>query len=86
MQLGAVAFVLTETVFRKLGAEVTHHLIARDFRNHAGGSNREADAIAINDCRLRKWKWEHRQPIDQDMVRLQGEGDERGAHRFVGRA
>ena len=68
MQFGAVTFMLAETILGKLRAKVTHHSIARDFRDHAGGSDTQTDAIAINDCCLWKWKWNDRQTVDQNVV------------------
>jgi len=64
MQFGSVTFVLAETILWELGAKVTHHPVARNFGNHAGGSDAQADTIAINDRGLRKWKRDNRQPVD----------------------
>ena len=40
VQLGAVAFMLAEAIFRKAGAEVTHHCVASDLGDDAGGRDR----------------------------------------------
>ena len=56
MQFGSVAFVLVEAILRELGAKVTHHPVARYLGDHAGGSDAQADAVAVNDGRLRKRK------------------------------
>ena len=56
MQFCSVTFVLAETILRKLGAEVTHDPVSRDLRDHACGGNAQADAIAVDNCCLRKWK------------------------------
>jgi hypothetical protein len=82
----AVAFVLAETILRKTGAEVAHNRIARDFRDHARGGNAETVAIAVDDRRLRQWKRENRQAIDENMVGSLVERGERGPHRLVGGA
>ena len=39
MQFGAVTFVLAEGILRKPSAKVTHHSIARDLGDDAGGSD-----------------------------------------------
>ena len=64
MQFGSVTFVLAETILRELSAKVTHHAIPRYLGDHAGGSDAQADAVTIDDRRLRERKWDHRQPID----------------------
>ena len=85
MQLGAVAFVLAETIVGKACAEVTHHLVARHLGDHAGGGDRQAVTIAVDDRGLWEWKRKDRQSVDKDVI---GRGKERGAggaHRFVRR-
>ena len=86
VQLGAVALVLAEAIFRETRAEVAHNRVARDLRDHARGRDAEAVAIAIDDRRLRQGKGKNRQAIDEDVLGLQRERGQRGAHRFVGRA
>ena len=39
MQFGSVTFVLTEAILRKVSAKVTHHPVARDLGDYAGGGN-----------------------------------------------
>lgn len=68
MQFGAVTFMLAERILRKLRAKVTHHSISRDLGDYAGGSDAQADAITIDDCRLWKRKRDYGQTVDQDMV------------------
>ena len=68
MQFGAVTFMLAERILRKPRAKVTHHSVARDLGDHAGRGDAQADAITINDGRLRKRKWNNRQAIDQNVV------------------
>jgi hypothetical protein len=68
MQFSSVTFVLAEAILGKLSAKVTHHPIACDLGDDAGGSDAQADAIAVDDGRLRKWKRDHRQPVDQYVV------------------
>jgi len=53
MQFCSVTFVLAETILRELRAKVTHDPIARHLRNDACRGDAQADAIAIDDCRLR---------------------------------
>jgi len=83
MQFGAVALVLAETIFGKLRAEVTHHSVPGDFGDHARGRDRKAVTIALDDRRLRKWKWKNRQPIDQNVFWRNAERPERYSHCFV---
>jgi hypothetical protein len=86
VQFRAVAFVLAETIFRKMRAEVAHNRIASDFRDHGRRRNAEAVAIAIDDRRLRQRKGKDRQAVDENVLRLKGEGGDGRAHRLVGRA
>jgi hypothetical protein len=83
MDLSAVTFMLAEAILRKMGTEVTHHSVTRNFRDHTGSGDRKAEAIAIDDSGLRKRKGNHGQAINQDVVRRVGEGGNGGAHRFV---
>ena len=83
MQFSAVTFMLAETIFGKTCAEVTHHHVTRHFRDHAGGSDGKAEAIAIDDGGLRKRKWNHGQAIDQYVIGRNRERGNGGAHRFV---
>ena len=83
MKFGAVALVLVETIFGKLRAEVTHHPIARHFRDHARGGDAQTVAIAVDDRRLWKWKWKDRETVDQNVFGRRGERAERDPHRFL---
>ena len=69
MQLSSVTFVLVEAILWEMGAKVTHHPIARYLGNHAGGSDAQTQTVAIDDRSLREGKGNHRQPVDQNMVR-----------------
>ena len=86
MQFRAIAFVLAEAILGKPRAEVPHNRVARHLGDHTGGGNAKAEAIAIDNCRLRKRKWENGQSVDEDMVRPETEGCGGDAHRFVRRA
>lgn len=86
MQLGAVALVLAETIMRELRAKVSHQTVARDLRDDARGRDAQAQAVAIDDCGLRKRKRKDRQAIDQDMVGRNAQSCEGDAHRLVRRA
>ena len=86
MQLSRVAFVLAKAILGKTGAKVTHHHVPRHFRDHAGGGDRQAEAIAVNNGGLWKWKGNNGQAIDQDVIWRAGECGDGGAHRFVRRA
>ena len=86
MQFCSVTFVLAETILRKLRAKVTHDPVARDLRDHACRGDAQADAIAIDNCRLRKWKRNHRQTVNQNVVRRFEHRFNRKAHRTVARA
>ncbi len=86
MQFSAVTFMLAETIFGKMGAEVTHHSVAGDFGDHAGGGNAKAEAIAVYDGGLWKWKRNDGQAIDQNVIGRNGKRGNGHAHRVVGRA
>ena len=86
MQFCSVTFVLAETILRELRAKVTHDPVAGDLRDHACRSDAQADAIAIDNCRLRQWKGNHRQTINQNVVRRFEQRFDGEAHRTVARA
>ena len=69
MQLSSVTFVPVEAILRELGAKVTHHTVARYLGDHAGCSDAQTDAVAVNNRSLRKRKRNDGQSINQDMVR-----------------
>ena len=85
MQFCSVTFVLAERILRELPAKVTHDPVARDLRDHACRGDAQADAIAIDNCRLRKWKRNHRQTVNQNVVRRFEQRFNREAHRSVAR-
>jgi hypothetical protein len=64
MQFSSVTFVLAEAILGELSAKVTHQPVARHLGDDAGGSDAQADAITVDDSRLRKWKRDHRQTVD----------------------
>ena len=84
MQFRAVAFVLAEAILGKTRAEVAHNRIASDFRDHRRRRDAETVAIAIDDRGLRQRKGKDRQAVDENVLRLKGEGGNRRAHRFMG--
>jgi hypothetical protein len=86
MQFSSVAFVLAEAILGELSAKVTHQPVACDLGDDAGSSDAQADAITVDDGRLRKWKWDHRQAVDQDVLRRLEQGFDRQAHGAVARA
>jgi hypothetical protein len=86
VQFRAVTFVLAKAIFRETRAEVAHNRVARDLGDDARGRDREAVAIAVDDRGLREREREHRQTVDEDVLRLRGEAGEGGVHRLVGRA
>src|SRR6266478_5355866 len=86
MQFGGVTFVLAEAILGKMSAEVTHHRVPRDFRDHARSGDRQAEAIAIDNGGLWKWKRNNGQAIDQNVIRRNGQRGKGRAHRFVRRA
>jgi hypothetical protein len=69
MEFCSVTFVLAETILRKLCAKVTHDPVARDLRDHAGGGDAQADAIAVDNCRLWERKRNDRQTVNQNVLR-----------------
>src|SRR5258708_33782213 len=60
-QFRAVALMLAEAIIGKIRAEVTHHPVARDLGDDAGGSDAEAEAIALPDGRLGQRGREYRE-------------------------
>jgi hypothetical protein len=86
VQFGSVTFVLAEAILWELSAKVTHDPVARYLGDHASGSDAQADAITVNDCRLRQRKRDHGQPIDQDMVGRFQQAFDRHAHCAMARA
>jgi hypothetical protein len=86
VQFCAVAFVLAEAILRKTRAEVAHNRIARHFRDYGRGRDAEAVAIAIDDRGLRQRKGKNREAVDENVLRLKGEGGNGGPHRLMGRA
>ena len=85
MQFRSVTFVLAETILWKLRAKVTHDPVARDLRNHACCGNAQTNAIAIDNCRLRKWKRNHGQTINQNVVGRFEQRFNRDTHRTMTR-
>ena len=83
MQLGAVALMLAETILREARAEFTHQSVARHFRDHARGRDAQAQAIAVDDRRLREREWEDRQSVDQDVLGQNRQATNRDPHRRV---
>jgi hypothetical protein len=86
MQFCSVTFVLAETILRVLPAKVTHHPVAGNLRDHACRGDAQTDAIAIDNCRLRKWKRNYWQTINQNVVWRFEQRFDREAHRTVARA
>jgi len=86
VEFGAVTFVLAEAILRETRTEVAHNRIARHFRDHARGRDREAVAIAVDDRRLREREGEHREAVDENVFRLNGESGYGDPHRLVARA
>jgi hypothetical protein len=86
MQFCSVTFVLAEAILRELRAKVTHDPVPRDLGNHTCRGDAQADAIAIDNCRLRKWKWNHWQTINQNVVRRFEQRFNREAHRTMARS
>jgi hypothetical protein len=60
MQLGSITFVLREAILRELRAKVTHHTVPRYLGDHAGRSDAQANAIAVDNRSLRKRERDHR--------------------------
>ena len=68
MQFRGVAFVLAEAILGKTRTEVPHNRVARHLGNDTRGGDAEAETIAIDDSRLRKWKWDDGKAIDEHMI------------------
>lgn len=82
MQLGSVSLVLAETILRKTRAKLPHQSVARHLRDHARRRDAQAEAIAIDDRRLRKRKWKNRESVDQDVLRRNRQAGDRDSHRL----
>src|SRR5262249_61176981 len=85
MQFCSVTFVLVEAILRELSTKVTHYSVTSDFCDHACCSDAQADAIAIDNCGLGHWEWNHRQTIDEDVVWRFEQGFGGQANRTVAR-
>ena len=83
MQIGSVTFVLAETIFRKLRAEFSHHRIARHLCDHARGRDAQAEAVAIDDCRLRDRKRINGKTVDEHVLRRGKQRCDGDAHRLM---
>ena len=83
MQFGSVTFVLAEAILGELRTKVTHDAVARDLGDDARGSDAKTDAITIDDGRLRKWKRDYGQPVDQDVLGRLNQGFGCQAHGAV---
>lgn len=83
MDLSAVTFMLAEAILRKMGAEVTHHSVPRNFRDHTGSGDGKAEAIPIDNSGLGNWKGNNGQPINQHVLRCAGERCSGLPHRSV---
>ena len=68
VQFRAVAFVLAEAILGKARTEVAHNRVAGDLGDHAGRGNAEAEAIAVDNCGLRKREGENGKAVDEHMV------------------
>jgi hypothetical protein len=75
--------MLLEAILREFQAKVTHHPVPRHFGDHAGGCDTQTDAVALNNGGLWKWKGDHWESIDQDVVGRVHECGDRKAHRLV---
>jgi len=84
VQLSAVAFVLVKAIFWKMRAKVTHHSIPRHLGDDTRCRNAQTVAIAVYDRCLRKWKWQNRQPIDEDVIGSGNEHCDGRLHRLMG--
>src|SRR5215211_2340627 len=85
MQFCSITFVPAETILRELSAKVTHDPVACDLRDQARRGDAQADAVTIANCRLRKWKRNDRQTINQHVLRRFEQRFNRHAHRTMGR-
>ena len=86
MQFCSVTFVLAEAILWELRAKVTHDPVARDLGNDACRRNAQAEAIAVDNCSLRHWEGNHRQAVNQDMIRRFEQSFDRETHCTVTRA
>jgi hypothetical protein len=83
MELSAITFMLAEAILGKVGAEVTHHSVPRDFCDYTGGGDGKAQAVAIDNGGLWKGKGNYRQAVNQHVVGHAGQRGDGGPHRFV---
>src|SRR5207248_7844981 len=69
MQFCAITLVLAKAIFGKAGAKITHHCIARHLRDHARCRNAQANAVPVNNRRLRPRKRRYRKTINEHVIR-----------------
>ncbi len=78
-----VALMFVKFILRINLVSVLHDPIACHLRNHTGGRDTEALAVAFDDCRLRNGKRFYGDAIDKRMSRSPRESSQGLAHRFV---
>ena len=83
MQLGAVALVLAEAIFRKTGAEVPHNRVARHLRDHTRGRDAVAEPISTHEGGLLDGERFHGQTVDQHVLHEHTERSHGATHRLV---
>ena len=81
-----IAFVPGKSVRGILPVELLHHPVACHLGDHAGRSDAQADAVALDDGGVRHRERVHRQTVDQRVVWPQVQRQERPAHGLVRRA
>jgi hypothetical protein len=86
VEFRAVTLVLAEAILRETRAEVAHNRISRHLRDYARGRDAQAVAITVDDRRLRQRKWENRQAVDKDVLRLSDESRDCDSHCLMARS
>ncbi len=80
---GAIAFMLCESVGGELRIELQHEAVARDFRQHAGGSDGITTRVPFYERRLGKAKGLHLRAIHKGVLRHRLQLRERFIHRAM---
>lgn len=86
MKRRAVSFVPGKCVLGKLRVMFDHQPIARHLSDHARGSDTKTESISADERSLGDRKRANRKPVDEHMIRRDGQSGGGAAHRFMRRA
>ena len=84
VQRGAIAFMPGKFIARVLRVPTDHEAVARNFGEHAGRGDAEAEPVAADERGQGMGKGADGPTVDEHMLRRDGKGGDGAAHRFVG--